>query len=97
MKVKDLLKKDIDIDVYDNVCEELGIAFCGPQELTEEGRKHFGRALNLDVELTDKCAIVDVDGPEGEWQKNLRQAKLLFASIAGYCSVENWNKWFVWQ
>ena len=29
MKVRDLLKTEIDIDVYDDVCEELGIAFCG--------------------------------------------------------------------
>ena len=28
MTVKDLLKMEVDIDVYDDVCEELAIAFC---------------------------------------------------------------------
>ena len=41
MKVKDLIKEEIDVDVYDNVCEELAIAFCGSVELTEYGKKHF--------------------------------------------------------
>ena len=36
MKIKDLLEMEIDVDVYDNVCEELAIAFCGATKLTEE-------------------------------------------------------------
>lgn len=35
MKVRDFIKQSIDVDVYDDVCEELAIAFCGPMELTD--------------------------------------------------------------
>ena len=41
MTVREFIKRDDDIDVYDDVCEELGIAFCGPLELTPEGEKQF--------------------------------------------------------
>ena len=47
MKVKDLLEMEISVDVYDNVCDELAIAFEGPMELTEAG-----------VRLTAKTASV---------------------------------------
>lgn len=45
MKVKDLITQEIDIDVYDDVCEELGIAFCGPVELTDDGAHEFADVL----------------------------------------------------
>ena len=54
MKVRELLKMDIDIDVYDNVTEELAVAFCGPMELTEAGIRRFGEVLDYWVELTNK-------------------------------------------
>ena len=46
MKVKDFIelcnREFLDVDVYDNVCEELGIAYCGDSiELTTEGKEHF--------------------------------------------------------
>lgn len=94
MTVEDLLGMEIDADVYDNVCEELAIAFCGPMELTDEGREHFADALTLPVELTSECALVDVDGPEGEWQKKLRAAKRLFGAAAGFCSKTSYDRWF---
>lgn len=98
MKVWELLKKEIDIDVYDNVCEELGIAFCGPQELTDEGHEHFYDALYYDVEIIagpyETLAIVDVDAEEGEWQKKLALAKELFYGMAGWCSEETYKRWF---
>lgn len=98
MKVRDLLKREIDIDVWDNVCEELGVAFCGPMELTEEGMKEFGEALDYEVEIhyypQQTLAVVDVDGEEGVWQKKLKLAKRLFYGMAGFCSDADWKKWF---
>jgi len=99
MKVRDLLEMEIDIDVYDNVCEEIGIAFCGPMELTPEGEKEFGKALNLDVEIVEtgdyKVAIVDVDDKNAYfWRDKLNEAKALFYALAGYCSSKNFDKWF---
>lgn len=96
MKVKDLLPMEIDVDVVDDVCEELCIAFCGPVKLTEEGQKQFADALELDCELNeDDCiCIVNVDDDEGVWQKKLKKAKKFFYSAAGYCNCDNFDKWF---
>lgn len=49
MKIKELLGMDIDVDVYDNVCEELSTAFVGPMYLTEAGKQKFADVLELDV------------------------------------------------
>lgn len=94
MKVRNLIEQSIDIDVYDDVCEELGIAFCGPLKLTEEGVKEFSEALDYEVELNSNYAIVSVDAPEGEWQKRLKKAKKFFYAAAGYCDADDYNRWF---
>ena len=80
MKVKDLIEQEIDIDVYDDVCEELGIAFCGPLFLTEQGREKFGDVLEYPVSLAFVgMAIVHVDdADEKVWKKRLRKAKEFF-------------------
>lgn len=98
MKVRDLLAQEIDIDVYDDVCDELAIAFCGPVALTQEGEKHFAEALEYTVTLHNDgaytVAIVHVDDEEGVWQKKLRKAKELFYAAAGYCPISDFKKWF---
>lgn len=98
MKVKDLLRMKICVDVYDNVCEELGIAFDGAMSLTDEGKEHFAEALEYEVELHENpflgnVAIVDVDGDD--WRHKLNKAKELFESMAGWCSVKDYAKWFI--
>ena len=99
MKVKDILKMEICIDVYDNVCEELGIAFDGPMELTEAGKQKFAEVLEYDVSLhnngADVVAIVDVDDEnEDEFERKLAKARELFESMAGWCTVDEWDEWF---
>lgn len=100
MKVRELLKMDIDIDVYDNVTEELAVAFCGPMELTEAGIRRFGEVLDYWVELTNKggyiYAIVAVDDPDDEdgWERKLELAKELFEGMAGLCSATDYELWF---
>lgn len=97
MKVKDLIKMDIDVDVYDNVCDDIGIAFCGALELTDAGKAKFEIALNLEVEsLDDGVCIINVEDEffPDNWKFNLRQAKDFFYSAAGYCSEADWNTWF---
>ena len=93
IKVKDLLEQSVCIDVYDDVCEELAIAFDGPQELTEEGKKHFAEVLEYEVQFVSDVVIVCIDGRG--WEKRLEKAKELFYGMAGYCSVEDWDRWFV--
>ena len=99
MKIRDFIKQEICIDVYDDVCEELGIAFDGPQELTEEGKKHFAEVLDYEIELQNDgpyiVGIVKIDDQEDEeWESRLEKAKEFFEGIAGYCTVEEYERWF---
>lgn len=95
MKVKDLLEQDVDIDVYDNVCDELAVCFVGPMELTDAGKKHFAEALEFDVSLSNDHVTIDVDDEdEDEFERKLAMAKELFEGMAGYCSVDEWKQWF---
>ena len=99
MKVKDLIQQEIDIDVVDDVCEELFIAFCGPQKLTPEGAKEFADVLEYPVHLNlfthASFAIVEIDDPDDAvWEKRLERAKLFFEGMAGYCAVSDYDRWF---
>lgn len=102
MKVKDLLKMDIDIDVIDNYTEECYIAFCGPITLTPSAKRKFSRALNIECEVihdhgyfgdfvTLKCDTGDDEIAE----KNVQACIDLFYSLAGFCSSEDYDKWFI--
>jgi len=100
MKVRDFIKIDEDIDVYDDVCEALAIAFCGPLELTEAGEKHFAEVLDYDIKLdfsgSIPTAAVRVNSEDDkEWKRKLRNARDFFYSAAGYCKDSDWDKWFV--
>lgn len=100
MKVADLLPMQIDIDVYDDVCEDLCIAFCGPMRLTEKGKKQFADVLDFDVVINPYsyggylAAIVKLADDEN-WRKKLNKAVKFFKSLAGYCSVEDYERWFI--
>ena len=95
MTVRDLIKQDIDIDVYDDVDESLGIAFCGPLVLTDEGERHFGEALGLEISLVNDVAIVGVDDDdEKTWKRRLKIAKEFFEAAAGYCDSDDYDAWF---
>lgn len=102
MKVKDMFTAEFaetygDVDVYDNVCEDLGVAYCGTL-LTKEGRSHFRSVLNLEVFLIKDPrygyyeAVVDIDG-DG-WERRLKKVKELFEGAAGYISEKDYKKWF---
>ena len=60
MTVRELMAMDVDIDVYDDYDESLGIAYCGPMALTDEGEKEFGRVMDLEVTVPYDVAIVNV-------------------------------------
>ena len=93
MKVKELITQDVDVDVYDNICESIAIAFVGPIELTETGKEQFGETLDLEVEISGDTATVII--PETDWTHKLKNAKQFFYAAAGYCSIENTEKWFI--
>ena len=99
MKLRDFIKLEEDIDVYDDVCEEIGIAFCGAMELTEEGAEHFAEVLDYDMSIDTSgdyaTAVVHVDDEdEKTWKHKLRKAKEFFYSAAGYCDADDWDRWF---
>lgn len=99
MKVRDFIKQSIDVDVYDDVCEELAIAFCGPMELTDQGVAEFTDVLDYEVELITvsnyTTAVIKVDdGTEDGWKKRLRKAKKFFEAAAGYCAESDYRCWF---
>lgn len=100
MKVKDFIKLEEDIDVYDNIDESLAVAFCGAQELTRKGREHFEIALNLDIEIdrSGSVPVAVVDCHDMFFKENeeyyLEQAKEFFYSAAGYCADSDYKRWF---
>lgn len=101
MKIRELLDmSDVSIDVYDNVCEEISVAFewDGTLELTEDGKNYFAEVLDFDITIGDNngyaYGVVDVGGDEGVWQHKLRIASEFFYAAAGYCSCEDYDRWF---
>ena len=100
MTVRDFVKVNMDIDVYDDVCEELGIAFCGPMMLTIEGERHFAEVLDYEVEISGsgkyQTAVIHIDGDDGNgWKKRLRKAEEFFYAAAGYCNDSDYQRWFI--
>lgn len=100
MKVRDFIKIDEEIDVYDDVCEEIAICMCGPIKLTEEGEETFAEVLDYEVTLdlsgSFASAVVHVDDEdERVWKRKLRRAKKFFYAAAGYCDEEDYDSWFV--
>lgn len=100
MTVRDFIKQEIDIDVYDDVTEGFGICFVGPLWLTDKGKRHFAEVPDLEIEMHEESgnAVVKIDDcEESVWQKRLDQVKELFYAAAGYCSKDDYIKWFTEQ
>lgn len=101
MKLKELLTEATynewgDMDVSNDCIDDCACAWCG-QTLTDEGERHFADALSLDAEIGmvwgSPGIVVEIDHlPNyGEaWDKVVD----LFSSAAGYCSEEDYDKWF---
>lgn len=81
--------RDIYVDGID------GIAYCGTQ-LSDAGRKHFKKCLSLPMD--GACVVSDNEEDYvliDEDMGLLVMAWRMLSGMAGYCSVENWNKWFI--
>ena len=98
MKVKDLIKMNVDIDIDDNVCQEIGLAFVGPIELTKEGEEKFKEVLEYEVKLYEKEGWASVkcndQEPQIKWIEKFRKTFEFFKACAGYCSAKDYDKWF---
>lgn len=95
MKVKDLIEEDIDIDVCDDYDERCWIAKCGAYRLTDAAEQLFHRALDIEVEMMPKVAILKCDDEdESVAEANAQACKKLFFSLAGYCPADEYDMWF---
>lgn len=90
MTVLELLEAyENDFDVYDDYDERCACAYCGTK-LTEEGRKHYKRALSLNVYVFDgRSAVI-----ECYTAKEAQALADLIYGAAGYISEEEYNKYF---
>lgn len=98
MKVKDLISKEIDIDIVEDVTDDFAIAFVGPIHLTVAGLKEFSDVLNYEVEVDEDNALatVMIDYPIDEvWEHRLSRMQDFFNAVAGFCSDANYKLWFV--
>ena len=59
MKIKDLLNREIDVDILNDYLDADIPAFCGPQGLTKAGIEHYKEVLDLEIELDSR--------PEPKW------------------------------
>ena len=97
MKVKDLISKEIDIDIVEDVTDDFAIAFCGPLSLTDAGLKEFSDVLEYEVEVDEDNALatVMIDYPIDEvWEHRLSRMQKFFKAAAGYCSETKYKLWF---
>lgn len=81
-----------DVDIYVDGID--GIAYCG-ERLTNEGEKHFARALDLPMDGHAVISNDDADYDEDNENSALQLAWELLAGGAGYCSCEDYDKWFI--
>lgn len=91
MTVKDLLDvEDVSMDVCDDYDERCYIAYESGYTLTDAGREQFANAFDVPITMirdgiiTLHCAT----------SKKAQACKDLFESLAGFCSVSDFDKWF---
>ena len=101
MKLKDILTTETwnefgDMDVYNDVTDSVYPAWCG-NLFTEEGREHFAEVLELEAETTTvwDCAAIIVHTDGENWKHNNALVRELFVDMAGYCTEEEYERWFI--
>ena len=98
--IRGLLRMNIDIDVYDDDSDGIGIAFCGPVGLTDEGKEEWKSILYYKVSFVEgtiagDIAVVKIPD-DVDYDEMLDRCSDFFAALAGYCSQSDWDKWFYW-
>lgn len=97
MTIREFIKTaDEDIDVYNNITDENGVAYCGTQ-LTEEGERQFAEVLDYEIEVDAIDGVANVicdDDTNVSWKHKVRVAMNMFWSMVGFCDVHDWDRWF---
>lgn len=78
-----------DVDVVDDYTESLYIAYCGTK-LTDAGLEKYRPLMDLKAKKVDDYTYV-IECPNG---RVLRMLKDMFEGMAGYCSEEEYDKYF---
>lgn len=91
--IREFIAMDIDIDVYNDVYDEEGIAYCGPTFLTPKGEEDWGDVLEYSIEICDDTAIILIDR-YNDYEHRALRASAFFWAIAGYCSSDKFDSWF---
>ena len=110
MKVKDLFETKISlcVDVYENIADLIGVAFCGGVSLTPEGKKHFSKALQFPIaRISGDMLVIDTEKYYNDKKIDLSKYDFedkipsgvqnlidLFWAVAGYCSTSEYDMWF---
>lgn len=90
MKLYELLEKDIDIDVTDNLTD-FACGFVGPCHLTDYGKCYFYNVLDLNVNLDTELGVAEVEVEDDYQEERLKE---LLKFFAGYCSEERYARLF---
>ena len=94
---------ELDIDVYNDVWDDEGVAICLPLRFTDEGLREFADVLELEVEdshYTGEYSYLPLltvqlsKLPDAEQSKMRKRLNVFLWSQAGYCSCEDYDKWF---
>jgi hypothetical protein len=99
LKVKELFDKPGDVlddfDIYQDCLDIDGVAFCPPLRLTDEGKAHYRKYLDLEVDFDDEKqnAWVLVDHLKNG-EKLAEGVMEMFWDAAGFCSEKDYDKWF---
>lgn len=94
MKIKDLIREDIDIDVTDSYDGRCLLAKCGAYKLTDTGEQMFHRVLDIDVTI-EQLGSQQIAVLHTKTEKEANECKVFFLSLAGYCAAEDYDRWFV--
>lgn len=101
IKFKDLLRKEVDIDMGDTIVDGLYGCLVGPIYLTENGEDYFADILECDVQIDCDSedvlcwdyGFLELDNTT-DWEHKRRLAKKFISYAAGYCNEETWNEYF---
>lgn len=95
MSFMDFIERDGEHDVYDDVCDGIGVCYCGGMKLTDEGKKEFAEILECELDVCDEESLATFLIDEcKDWKRKYKVAKAFFWSAAGYCVDDDFNKWF---
>ena len=94
MKVKELIKQEMDVDVYDDYNEELGIAFCGPCKLTAQGKDRFAWVLEQEIDMFDDAHGILTGIVHAENEEEVLKYCEFFEAAAGYCGEYAYGLYF---